>query len=323
MNREPLMWGRKRCETLWIHGCGCADQEGTDRWWAGLRRREGRKAKGMAEYSESPGRTWGYGSGRVRILIAVGTRDADKKEDGGFYIRHTYPKAIHAAGGIPVLYGGPIGPAEAPDVLAGMGGLLLTGGGDVEPSRFGAARHPKSGEADTLRDEIEWHLAKAALDMGVPVFGICRGIQLLACVAGGTLIQDIPSERPQALNHQGKPPRENPWHAVRLETGTVMGRRLFEAAGREMIEVNSFHHQALKELPAGFRLVARAPDGIVEAMERDGLDLETGSGFAVGVQWHPEDRWAIASPDRVLFETFVAQARLYAESARERALPRL
>lgn len=259
---------------------------------------------------------------KARILIAVGSRDDQRNGDGGFYVRHTYPNAIGAAGGIPVLFGGPIEGTDARDVLEGMGGLLLTGGGDVEPTRFGAARHPETGEPELLRDEIEWRLAEAALAMGLPVFGICRGIQMMACVAGGQLIQDIPSERPEAISHQGKPPRENPWHAIHVRTDTVMGQKLAEAAGSETMEVNSFHHQALQDIPAGFHAVARAPDGIIEAMERDGLDLTAGRGYAVAVQWHPEDRHQIAAHDRTLFETFLQQARLYLETAKTVAVPR-
>lgn len=274
------------------------------------------KAGSMREAEEGR-RTPGETPNPARILIAVGSRDDRGTGDGGFYLRHTYPKAIRAAGGIPMLYGGPIEGTAAADVLAGMGGLLLTGGGDVEPARFGASRHPETGDPELLRDEVEWQLAEAALAMGMPVFGICRGIQLLACVAGGTLIQDIPSERPGSLVHQGKAPRENPQHTVTLDQGTVIGRLLADAAGTETVEVNSFHHQALTEIPAGFRQVAVAPDGIIEAMEREGLDLTTGTGagYVVGVQWHPEDRWAITAHDRALFETFTAQARRFQHAA--------
>lgn len=270
------------------------------------------RATGPMHEAVSHGAAHGDGTA-PRIVIAVGTRDDQRNGDGGFYLRHTYPKAIRAAGGIPILYGGPIEGTEARDVLVGMGGLLLTGGGDVEPSRFGATRHPETGEPDLQRDEVEWRLAEAALAMGMPVFGICRGIQLLACVAGGTLIQDIPSERPGSLVHQGSPPRENAQHVVTLDRETAMGRLLADAAGTEIVEVNSFHHQALTEVPVGFRRVASAPDGIIEAMERDALDLtaRTGAGYVVGVQWHPEDRWAIAAHDRALFETFTGQARRF------------
>lgn len=247
----------------------------------------------------------------VRILIPVGTRKEPQSEDGGFYLRHTYPKAIVAQGGIPVLFGGPMDGISSQDVLAGVGGLLLTGGGDVAPERFGATRHPATGEPDLLRDEVEWRLTEAALSMGLPVFGICRGIQLLACVAGTTLVQDIPSERPGSLIHQGRPPREQPWHDVALRRDTALGARLATAAGEETVPVNSFHHQALAEVPKGFRLVATAPDGIIEAIEREDLILGQGRGFAAGVQWHPEDRWAIAAHDRALFATFVNEARAY------------
>jgi len=253
----------------------------------------------------------GVHPGAVRILIPVGTRQEPNGADGGFYLRQTYPRAIVAQGGIPVLFGGPMDGVNPEDVLEGMGGLLLTGGGDVDPERFGAARHPATGEPDRLRDEVEWRLTEAALAMGLPVFGICRGIQLLACVAGGTLVQDIPSERPGALTHQGRPPRDEPWHDVALRRDTALGARLARAAGEETVPVNSFHHQALAEVPKGFRLVATASDGIIEAIEREDLVLGRGRGFAAGVQWHPEDRWAIAAHDRALFATFVSEARAY------------
>jgi putative glutamine amidotransferase len=242
----------------------------------------------------------------VPILVTTGGRmdDVVGGEVRALHLRTTYTRALAAAGAVALVYGGDADAAAVGAALGAVGGLLLTGGGDVDPVRFGEARHETTAGIDPERDDAELALARAALAAGVPVFGICRGLQLLAVAAGVPLIQDIASLRAGALAHEGRGARRgDDAHRVRLEATTPMGALLRERGGEE-IWVNSFHHQAASRVPDGWRAFAWAPDGILEGMERPG------GAFAVAVQWHPEDRWSAHAPDRALFEAFVAAARL-------------
>jgi len=249
------------------------------------------------------------GSLPVPILVPAGgvTETHADETVRALHLRTTYTQALTAAGALPLVYGGPADDPDSLDTaLRATAGLLLTGGGDVEPHRFGRPAHPESYGFDPERDEVELRLARLALDRGIPVLGICRGMQVLAVAEGGALVQDIPSERPGALEHRGHGQRRGyDAHTVRLVAGTDAGD-LLRAAGGDEILANSFHHQAVEAVPAGWRAVAWAPDGVLEGMERPG------GAFAVPVQWHPEDRWARWAPERALFRAFVAAARAYA-----------
>jgi putative glutamine amidotransferase len=244
----------------------------------------------------------------VPILVTAGA-GADEVVGGSvraLHLRSTYLEAVRAAGGVPVAYGGGADAAEVACALAATGGLLLTGGGDVAPDRYGQAQRAPLMAVDPERDAVELALARAALDGGVPVLGICRGMQVLAVAEGAPLLQDIASERVGALAHEGRGARrEADAHAVRLEGGCPAGELLRRWAGGEEMAVNSFHHQAAASVPAGWRAFAWAPDGVLEGMERVGPE----GAFAVGVQWHPEDRWRASAADRALFAAFVAAAR--------------
>ena len=191
------------------------------------------------------------------------------------------------------------------EALRDIDGLLLTGGDDVAPSRYGEAPHPSIIEAEAGRDEFEIGLVRAARERHLPIFAICRGIQVLNVAFGGTLVQDIPSQVPGALTHTLKVPPNEPYtlaHEVWLEKGSLlsnlMGERLSDG---DACEVNSRHHQAVKTIASGFKVSATAPDGVVEAIE------DPGQEFCLGVQWHPENFWRTGE-FRPLFEGFLTAA---------------
>ena len=189
--------------------------------------------------------------------------------------------------------------------LAGVGGLLLTGGDDVAPSRYGETAHPTVVEAETGRDEFEIALIKAAREKQLPIFAICRGVQVLNVACGGTLVQDIPSQVAGALAHSLPcPPNESYAlaHEVWLEKDSLLSRLMRERLGdTDSCEVNSRHHQAVKAVAPGFIVTATAPDGVVEAIEDPALP------FCLGVQWHPENFFRTGE-FRPLFEGFVDAA---------------
>ncbi len=194
----------------------------------------------------------------------------------------------------------PPGEAISLDDLAG---LLLGGGGDLDPALGAYAAgfaHDRIGDVDRRRDDFELALCRAALARGCPVLGICRGAQVLGVALGGGLIGDIESQLSTAVVHRRS--GEDVWHPVQLERASRLGEILGEAC----LQVSSSHHQALESLGDGVKRVAWAEDGVTEA-------FEWGDGFAIGVQWHPERMADSASSGR-LFETFVQAAAVYEQA---------
>jgi putative glutamine amidotransferase len=191
------------------------------------------------------------------------------------------------------------------DALAGVDGLMLTGGDDVAPSRYREEAHPAVVEAEAGRDEFELAVIAAARAGDLPIFAICRGVQVLNVACGGTLVQDIPSQLPGAISHSlAVPPNQSYTlaHEVWIDKDTVLASLMSDRlSDRDACEVNSRHHQAVKELAKGFRASATAPDGIIEAIE------DPGARFCLGVQWHPENFWRTGE-FRALFEGFLNAA---------------
>jgi putative glutamine amidotransferase len=180
--------------------------------------------------------------------------------------------------------------------------VLFTGGGDVDPVRYGDARHPNTNEPDAARDAFELALAKLALEQDTPLLAVCRGIQVINVAAGGTLIQDIPAQVNQPHGHQIDSPSYALAHEVWVTPGTALARAMHEELkDGEVLQVNSRHHQAVGKTAEGFTVSATAPDGVVEAIERPG------ARFCVAVQWHPENFWRTGE-FRSLFEEFVKAA---------------
>lgn len=208
-----------------------------------------------------------------------------------------YEESIRRAGGEPrVLEAGHDDPAGA---LAGLDGLLLTGGDDVDPAAYGEPRHPTTHDAEPGRDAFELTLTRGALDADVPILAICRGTQVLNVAAGGTLVQDIPSAVPGALSHSVTEPKfaiaHDVWISPESHLADLLRERLEE---QEELPVNSRHHQAIGRLAEGLEVAATAPDGVIEAVERPA------SKFCIGVQWHPENFWRTGE-FRPLFEAFI------------------
>jgi putative glutamine amidotransferase len=211
-----------------------------------------------------------------------------------------YVRALERAGLIPVVLP-PLDAAHADRVLGAVSGLVLSGGEDVAPARFGERPHRALGPVNEARDAWELALVAAARARGLPTLAICRGVQVLNVALGGALVQDIPSQCPSALPHAPTGGRAARVHEVHVARGT----HLADAVGAQRFGVNSSHHQAISRVAHGLRVSARSPDGIVEGAEWEGEDW-----WAVGVQWHPEELTETGEPwDRALFERFAAVVR--------------
>lgn len=183
-----------------------------------------------------------------------------------------------------------------------MDGLFLAGGVDVDPGSYGQERHEQCGRTDPDRDRVELLLARWALADGMPVFGVCRGMQVINVGCGGSLLQDCAAQYPGSIKHDYFPTagheRDYLAHAVRVEGGT----RLAEVYGSTEVRVNSMHHQGIERLGEGLRSTAWAPDGLIEALEGEG------SAFVLGVQWHPEMLVEKDPGTRRLFQAFTDSA---------------
>jgi putative glutamine amidotransferase len=189
--------------------------------------------------------------------------------------------------------------------LTGIDGLMLTGGGDVAPSRYGEIAHATVEEAEAGRDEFEIALVLAARARKLPILAICRGVQVLNVACGGTLVQDIPSQIVGALAHSLPVPQHQPYdlaHEVWVDKDSLLARLMRERLVDEALEVNSRHHQAVKNVAPGFVVTATAPDGVIEVIE------DPKARFCLGVQWHPENFFRTGE-FRALFEGFVEAAQ--------------
>jgi len=239
-----------------------------------------------------------------RPLIGVTTSVTFGQYPERTYVNAAYLRAVQQAGGVPVLLPPHLDPEARAELTRRIDGLVLTGGGDLDPQRFGEVAHATVYEVSRERDALELSLVETALDAEVPLFAICRGIQVLNVALGGTLWQDLPSDLGTTIAHSQTERRDRATHAV-----TVSGEtRLAEALGGHELRVNSFHHQAIRKLGSGLRDVAWAPDGVIE-----GVELAGAPALVFGVQWHPEDLVehdrAAANLFRALVDAAAARAR--------------
>lgn len=209
--------------------------------------------------------------------------------------RH-YTQCLQEVGALPLLLGA-IHREQAERAADLLDGLLLSGGGDVSPALYGEQPHEKLGEVTPSRDEAELLLTQAFLQRGKPIFGICRGVQVLAVALGGTLWQDLPSQlNPKDDHNDG-------WHDIMIMPDTI----LHQLYG-DKLHINTLHHQAIKDTGPRLRVSARTPDHqVIEAVE--GVDIPVW-----GVQWHPERMWGLdgRTEMQALFERFVSQCRSHA-----------
>ena len=213
-----------------------------------------------------------------------------------------YTSAIEAAGGLPLLIVPKLNAETLRELYDRVDGVLMTGGGDVDPVLYGVHENTdvELRGVDTDRDATEISLTRWASEEDKPLFGICRGIQVMNVALGGTLYRDIAHEYDQRVNHDlgSKESRNHEGHAIEIRQGS----RLAEAIGETTIAVNTMHHQAIRNLGHNLLPVATSPDGLIEGVEREG------ARFFVGVQWHPEELYTYSEPMRHLFEGFIKQA---------------
>jgi len=225
-------------------------------------------------------------------------------ETDRFYLSRYYSEAVEAAGGAPVHI------SLIPDaeyiqaVMSNLDGILLPGSdSDVDPLRYKREPHPKLGVVHPLKDATDTLVLEEIERRGTPLFAICFGMQILNVQRGGTLIQDIESQMPEAIKHQQGAPRDRQSHRVRLLEGSLLA----ELAGGESALVNSHHHQAIETVGNDLVATAWTADGLVEALEDPRAER-----FALAVQWHPEIAWERDQFSKTLFQRFVHAARIYA-----------
>lgn len=215
-------------------------------------------------------------------------------------IADTYTTAVESAGGIPLVI--PPQDGNIPRLAEIVDGLLITGGGDIDPALYGDSDvHPTTYGIHPGRDTLEFGLLREAIDREIPTFCICRGIQVLNVVLGGTLYQDIAEQYSSKVQHQQQRDgiaKEEPGHNVDVSPGSLL-EKVYEAS---RVEVNSFHHQGIKQLGNGLVTIATAPDGIVEGVELPGHP------WLLGVQWHPEMMFTVHTEHLKPFQGLVRAA---------------
>ena len=216
-----------------------------------------------------------------------------------------YVEGVAGAGGAPVVLP-PVGDESSAEALIhSLDGLLLSGGSDLDPGYYGEEPVPELGVTLPERDAFEMALVGLALRRGMPVFGICRGMQVLNVALGGTLYQDLPSQWEQdPLKHRQDTPKWQPTHEVRVSEGSYIA----EVMGRESVKVNSYHHQGIRDLAEGLIVTGRSSDGVIEAVEAEDLSER----WLLGVQWHAEAMRGAGPQQESLFEAHVSAAEGHA-----------
>lgn len=228
-------------------------------------------------------------------LPIIGITTYGQNDLNCFYLPRAYIDAIRAAGGLPVLV--TPGETQIEQILDSVDGLLLPGGGDINPVIYGGTSHPDIYNVDPERDALELSLAQLALQTSKPILGICRGLQVLSVASGAALVPHVPDEFGTLVIHRAE--RMKPvQHAVNLTTGSKLAQLLQQ----EQIMVNSLHHQAVRQVPPGWQVSGCAPDGLIEAIE------SLTHPWAIALQWHPE----LAPNDPIqqrIFHSFIAAAK--------------
>ena len=225
-------------------------------------------------------------------------------ETDRFYLSRHYSEAVEAAGGVPVHISLIPNQGYIKAVMDGLDGVLLPGSdSDVDPVRYGHEPHPKLGAVIPVKDETDLLVLEEAERRGLPLFAICFGMQVLNVFRGGTLIQDIASQVPNAIKHEQGAPRDRPSHNVKLAASSLLS----SLAQDQEAFVNSHHHQAIETVGKDLIATAWSSDGLIEAIEDP-----RPKHFVFGVQWHPELGWQHDHFSRALFDRFIAATRDYA-----------
>ena len=218
----------------------------------------------------------------VRPVIGIcgGESPAKKRNDGKVVLNRTYVDAVEKGGGIPLVLPTTNSPEHALDMVRRTDGLLLPGGPDISPSRYGRRKHPSHKPLPQRHEELVFRVLAAAEEdpRGIPILGICLGAQVMNVHRGGTLVQDVPTQWPGAVEHRRLPDSKRTLHAVSVESDTLLS----SIVGAGTLETNSSHHQAIEHPGRGLMVSARARDGVVEAVE------DPACPFFLALQWHPE-----------------------------------
>ncbi|GFI62568.1 putative glutamine amidotransferase [Clostridiales bacterium] len=224
-------------------------------------------------------------------IIGVMPLYDDEKES--IWMLPAYMEGIYEAGGLPIILPTHMTIDELESIDDICSGYLFTGGHDIDPKLYGAEKSDRCGMINASRDLLEKMVFEKAYDEDKPIFGICRGIQLINVLLGGNLYQDLPSEKSCGISHQMKPPYDRTEHKVKIFEDTW----LYEILGTNQTGVNSYHHQAIKDVGKGLMAMAESDDGIIEAVEA--VDKR----FIKAVQWHPE--YMADEASKKLFSSFV------------------
>ena len=218
-------------------------------------------------------------------------------EKDSYWMLPGYMKVLEQCGALPLMLPLTDSEDELEQCLQLTDGLLLTGGHDVGPNVYGSEASPLCGTPCRLRDRMEAYLLTRAIQLDLPVLGICRGIQFMNAALGGTLYQDLPSEHPSPVEHHMAPPYDRGVHKVLVAEGSLLASLI----GAGVHSVNSYHHQAIRELATCLRAMAVSEDGLIEAVDYPGRR------FIVGVQWHPEFSYESNTESTALIQAFVHQ----------------
>lgn len=229
----------------------------------------------------------------MKKVIGIMPLYDDEKES--YWMLPGYMKMLEAEGAIPIMLPLTSETEELDYFLDICGGFLLTGGHDVSPAVYHAEKKPWCGPCCKLRDEMERYILNKSVERNKSVLGICRGIQFMNSCFGGTLYQDLEMEHFSCIDHHMKPPYDRVAHQVTLQIDTP----LYHILGKEQIGVNSYHHQAIKELSFDFQPMAFSEDGLIESI------YMPSHKFIVGVQWHPEFSYMVDENSRKLINAFV------------------
>ena len=230
----------------------------------------------------------------MRKVIGIMPLYDDEKES--YWMLPGYMKMLEAENAIPMMLPLTANEKELDYFLEICGGFLLTGGHDVSPSVYHEKKKSWCGSCCELRDEMEQYILKGAVERDKSVFGICRGIQFMNACYGGTLYQDLAIEHTSCIDHHMKPPYDRVAHQVTLQKDTL----LYNILGKEQIGVNSYHHQAIRELALDFQAMAFSEDGLIESI------YMPSNKFIVGVQWHPEFSYTVDENSRIIVNAFVS-----------------